>query len=224
MSLPPKQEVVGGQRREQRRLGVGLDGAMVHLRAVGWKELKVGTVFEIEVRPTFDQETQEWLDLGHASHNSYGPHLGGTELFGQLLWTEAQARGWNQGYDTQAIGDGAVWVWNLVGQHFYDSRQRVDWYHATEHLQATAQLCYPDNPTAATRWYNGAETDLFQGHAAQIAADLSGRAKGNGSRAQALRTEAGYFDKNQRRMQYLELRQEGYLSARLIVSNSKFKV
>ena len=41
MSLPPKHEVVGGQRPEPRRMGVGLDGAMVHLRTEGWKELRI---------------------------------------------------------------------------------------------------------------------------------------------------------------------------------------
>ena len=29
--------------------------------------------------------------------------------------------------ETVALGDGAPWNWNLVKEHFYESRQRVDW-------------------------------------------------------------------------------------------------
>jgi hypothetical protein len=69
----------------------------------------------------------------------------------------------------------------------------------------------PANDTAAQRWYNNAETTLFQGHADQIARQLEQRAAGNSTRAQALRTEANFFENNKRRMQYLEFRKEGYL-------------
>lgn len=221
-ALPNRGEVVSPQAEGGRRMGVAMDGAMVHIRDEGWKELKVGTVYDIELRPTFDQETKEWLDLGHAIHNTYVTHLGGPELFGQLLWAEAQGRGWEQVYDTQAMGDGAVWIWNLAEVHFFDSRQSVDWYHATDHLHAAAALVYPHQPEAAKRWYHQAKTTLFQGHADQISAQLSQHAHGNSQRAKDLRTEAGYFDNNKRRMQYLELREEGYpIGSGMVESGAK---
>jgi len=40
-------------------MGVSIDGGMVHIRDEGWKELKVGCMFEIEVRPTWDKKTKE---------------------------------------------------------------------------------------------------------------------------------------------------------------------
>ena len=71
--------------------------------------------------------------------------------------------------DTQAIGDAAVWIWNLVQDYFYDSHQVVDWYHAQEHLACAAQLLMGENNPAAGRWLKEQETRLFQGHAEQIA-------------------------------------------------------
>jgi hypothetical protein len=192
-------------------MGVGLDGAMVHIWGEGWKELKVGCVYEIEPRETFDPESQEWLEMGHAVDNSYVAHLGGPELFGYLLWAQAQERGWELVYDTQVVGDGARWIWNLAQQHFYDSYQTVDWYHAADHLHAAAQLYRPDSENAAQRWYKSAQTTLFQGHADQIAQMLEQKAVGNSQRAKQLRTEAQFFEHNKRRMQYLEFREEGYL-------------
>ena len=210
-AIPKRGEVMSGQAKRAGRMGLAMDGAMVHILDEGWKELKVGCVYEIEPKAVFDQESQEWLEMGHAVHNSYVAHLGGPELFGHLLWAEAQSRGWEAVYDTQVVGDGAPWIWNLTQAHFYDSYQTVDWYHAADHLHAAAQLYRPDSDIAAQRWYKTAETSLFQGHADQIALMLGQKAVGNSQRAKNLRTEARFFENNKRRMQYLEFREEGYL-------------
>ena len=44
--------------KSTQRLGVGVDGAKIHIRQEGWNELKVGCLFEIEVRLIFDPETK----------------------------------------------------------------------------------------------------------------------------------------------------------------------
>lgn len=209
--LPVRNELLRPEQQQPGRKGVAMDGAMVHILQEGWKELKVGCVFELEVRPTFDKERQAWSDLAHASNNSYVAHLGGPELFGQLLWSEAQSRGWEQHFETQVIGDGALWIWNLAQQHFFDSRQTVDWYHASQHLYSAAQVYYPDEPTRTQRWFDQAETTLFQGQAEQIAQTLRTRATQLPQAAETLNTEAAYFENNKRRMNYLEDREEGYL-------------
>ena len=206
----------GALVKSTTRLGVGIDGAKIHIRQEGWKELKVGCLFEVEVRPIFDPDTQEWLEQGHAVNNDYLGYLGGPKVFGERLWAMAQQRGWEQHYDTQAIGDGAPWIWNLVNLHFYDSLQTIDYYHATEHLHKAAELLYPTDPAAAQRWLNHNETLLFQGHADQIAASLAQTA------SPALQTEAGYFDKHKRRMQYLEFREDGYpIGSGMVESEAK---
>jgi hypothetical protein len=215
-------EVGPAKSKSAVRMGVGMDGASIYIRQEGWKELKVGCVFDIELRPIFDPDMREWLEQGHAVNNSYVAHLGGPEQFGQQLWAAAQQRGWEQHYDTQAIGDGAPWIWNLVNLHFYDSQQTIDYYHATEHLSTAASLLYPAKPEAAERWLNRMETQLFQGHAAHIAASLAQAAGGSTQRHKDLRTEADYFCKHQRRMQYLEFREDGYpIGSGMVESEAK---
>jgi hypothetical protein len=194
----------------QEKMGVAMDGGMVHLLEEGWKELKVGCVYQIEPQAIRDPETGEWLNLGHARQSSYVAHLGGPAVFGQQVWAEAKRRGWEKVYDSQVMGDGARWIWKVSAEHFYDSHQTVDWYHGCQHLHLAAQLCHPDDPVAARRWYRTAETTLFQGHADRIALDLHQKAAGHPQNAKSLHTEAGYFETNKRRMQYLELREEGY--------------
>jgi hypothetical protein len=209
-AIPPRSEIVAGEAQTLDKMGVGMDGAMVHIRQEGWKELKVGCVFEIEVRPTRDKHTREVVDLAHAVRNSYVAHLGGPETLGALVWTEARRRHWTQARDTIALGDGAAWVWNLVKEHFFDSRQCVDWYHATEHLSNAANVLKGDGTPAAQKWFKDQKTPLFEGQADQIVTRLRQAAAHLPKIAEALRREAGYFKDNSHRMQYLETREEGF--------------
>jgi hypothetical protein len=192
------------------RMGVAMDGSMIHIRDEGWKELKVGTVFDVEVRPTVDQETGERIEVAHAVNNSHVGHLGGPARFGEMVWAEASRRAWEQAADTQMIGDGAAWIWNLAREHFYDSRQIVDWYHAKEHLMEAGHLLKGEGSPAKTAWCNARETSLFQGDAVWIARELAAAARDRPSVAQELEKEAGYFSKNQRRMTYQEMREDGW--------------
>lgn len=194
-----------------RRMGVAMDGSKIHIRGEGGKELKVGCVFEVETWPTLDEQTGDLVELGHAVHNSYVAHLGGPELFGELVWMEAQRRDWEQAADTEVLGDGAPWVWNQAKTFFYDSHQVVDWYHGTEHLAKAAALLEGEGTPAATRWFKAQETVLFQGHALRIAQQLEKAALDREQNvADGLCKEAEYLRNNERRMNYLEVREEGW--------------
>jgi hypothetical protein len=70
-------------------------------------------------------------------------HLGGPEVLGERVWTEARRRNWTQAQDTIVLGEGAPWIWNLAQEHFFDSRQSVDGYQATEHLSNASRPSFP---------------------------------------------------------------------------------
>ena len=204
---------VGGLSRGGQsvgRMGVAMDGGMIHVRDEGWKELKVGCVFDVEVRPTTDRDTGELVNTAHAVRNSYAAHLGGPQVFGELIWAEARRRRWEEADDTEMLGDGATWIWNLGMDYFYDSRQIVDWYHAAEHLASAAGLLEGVDADAARRWFKAQETALYQGHALWVARHLEAAASTRPQVAEELRKEAGYFRNNHRRMNYLEMREEGW--------------
>jgi hypothetical protein len=76
------------RNRLLRRMGAAMDGTMVHIREEGWKELKVGCVFDITTRRQFDPHTREEVELGSATNNSYVAHLGGPDVFGRQLWVK----------------------------------------------------------------------------------------------------------------------------------------
>ncbi len=192
------------------RMGAAMDGTMINIREEGWKELKAGCVFDIEKQEEIDLKTEEKIELGHAINNSYMAHLGGPEVFGRKMWAEARERYWTHAEDSIVIGDGASWIWNLAGEHFYASHQLVDWYHASEHLADAGKVLYGEGSPKTHRWHRSSETKLYQGHADQIAKKLVGLARKHPEKSEDLRKEAGYFKNNHKRMQYLEMREEGY--------------
>jgi hypothetical protein len=208
-ALPERQRIVPGEVATQERLAATMDGAMIHIRGEGWKELKVGGIGKIRLGPTKDPVTGEMLELAHTIENTYVAHLGGPVVFGQQLWAEAYARRWSQAADSVVLGDGAPWIWNLASEHCYDSRQGVDWYHAKEHLALAANLIHGEGTPAAHQWLKEQETVLFEGHAERVADCIARHANGKRKTAKELRVQAGYFRDNQRRMQYLELREDG---------------
>ncbi len=201
---PPSRAVVADQR-----MGVAMDGAMMNIRQEGWKEVKIGTVFELAVSPTPDVTTGELVELAQATHNSYVAHLGGPEAIGEMTWAEARRRGWEQAQDTQVVGDGAVWIWNLTALHFGASHQVIDWYHAKQHLTTAARQLKKEGSPAFSRWLNSHTTLLYQGHAARIALELD-----QAARTQAddlLAREAAFFRNHHLRMNYLEMREGAWL-------------
>jgi hypothetical protein len=201
---PPSRAVVTDQR-----MGVALDGALMNIRQEGWKEVKIGTVFDIAVSPAPEPSTGEIVELAQAVHNSYVAHLGGPDVIGEMTWTEARQRGWEEAQDRQVLGDGAVWIWHQAALHFGDSQQVVDWYHAKQHLTEAARLLKGEGSPAFTRWLNSRTTLLYQGQAARIAAELDQAA--SVAVESALAREAAFFRNHHLRMNYLELREGAWL-------------
>lgn len=210
------------QRAAKGRMGSAMDGTMIHIREEGWKELKVGCVFNVEVGPMRDDRTDKAKKQAHAVENSYVAHLGGPEIFGQKMWAEADRRHWEQARATEVLGDGARWIWNLAEEHFYDSHQLVDWYHGTEHLAVAAGLIKGEETPAAAEWYEDQKETLFRGRALRVARTLESEAQQSPAEAEALQREAGYFQKNWQRMNYQVMREEGWaIGSGMVESGAK---
>ena len=69
-AVPLRGEAPPTALRLPYQMGVGMDGTMIHIRKEGWKELKVGDVFEIKVRSEWVEESESLEERAHAIHNS----------------------------------------------------------------------------------------------------------------------------------------------------------
>ncbi len=211
------QEVTKEEQGQQRKptsegKGASMDGAAIYIREEGWKELKVGTVFDIEVMPTKNRESGAWEQKAHATNTKYVAHLGGPEEIGEMTWALARQQGWFGAIKKEVLGDGAVWIWKQADHRFVDSRHLVDWYHGTQHLGTAARLLYPNKSSQRNTWYDMQKSALFSGQAKQIAEDLIISATEKPwSMVDDILTEALYFDNNHKRMQYQSMQEDGYL-------------
>lgn len=184
-----------------RPKGGSLDGGMVHIRAEGWKEFKLGALFDVETKSTVDQPTLENVEQACAVNTAYTAVLGDVEQFAPALWALAVAQDFPQAAETCITSDGAAWIWNLVADLFPDSVQIVDWFHACQHLALAAQALFPDKPAEKAAWTKAMRNALFEG---QVWLIIQALEQAN------LPDHAHYFKTHQRRMRYHEFREDGF--------------
>jgi hypothetical protein len=209
--MPKRQAIMPGEALEAVNQAVSMDGVTVYILDEGWKEVKVGCVFEFETQRGHRRRRQAKEDLVKAKHQSYTAYLGGPEAFGKLQSAEAERRGYDRAQRRASVGDGAKWIWNLTGLCFPTSWEIVDWYHGMDHLWTVSRLIYGEGTASGKRWVKHRAQDLWLGQVRSVIKTIESLAQGLPPETQEeVQTEAGYFRHNARRMQYQEFREEGY--------------
>ena len=206
--IDQQQERVGVERvvlpppgcDHRQRKGISMDGGMVHIREEGWKEMKVGAVFDVDVRLERDDKTGDLVESPHGSKIAYRAILGSVDEFSPAMWALAWRHGVATAADTSVTADGAEWIWRLTNDLFPDSVQIVDWYHACEHL-AEAARALSDDDAAAQRSYHSQCAYLYKGEIHRITGPLD---------KAGLSQHSGYFHTHKRRMQYQTFLEDGY--------------
>ena len=135
---------------------------------------------------------------------------GGIEALKQQLWAEAMRHGLGQAQAVLVIADGAVWIWNLVADRFAGARQRLDPWHALQHLWAVAHALHPQDEAAAAAWIKPLKEKLLASQAVEIIDELDGVLKQlRGTRRAAVRAERNYLANNQDRLDYRGVTERG---------------
>jgi hypothetical protein len=190
-------------------LVVQTDGVMVRYLD-GWHEVKLGLV--------------AGCVGGELVAPSYVAARESAEAFGPRLLAEAARRGalqvvgWRGGLTGRALailrevvilGDGAVWIWNLAGEHFGERVEVIDFYHACEHLWAVARALHGAETPAAAAWAKARIGELLEQGAGPVQQALAGATPPTPEAAEVLRQERGYFRANAARMDYPRFRAAG---------------
>jgi len=132
---------------------------------------------------------------------------GGVEALRQQLFAEAQRHGLAQAQKVLVIADGAIWVWNLAGDRFAQAHQRLDYYHASQHLWAVAHALHPEDQAAARAWIQPLIKKLKAGRAASLLNDLHALAKRlRKKKRRAVESELNYLESHRERMDYAAAR------------------
>lgn len=173
------------------------DGQPAHTR-----EVKLGCVF------TQTQWDAEGYAIRDSDSSTYVGAIETAEEFGKRIYLEAWKRGWSRAAKKVVMGDGAEWIWNLAHQHFPSAVEIIDLYHARQHLWNLARKLYPNDEARQKRWIMRQQNRLDEGQIEKLVDSLRGIDSPNAELAEAIRTEAEYFEKNAARMRYPEFRRQ----------------
>ena len=135
---------------------------------------------------------------------------GGVGELREQLFAEAQRQGLAQADKVLVIADGALWIWNLTQDRFGQAQQRLDYYHASQHLWAVAHALHPQDEAAARLWIQPLIQKLKQGRAVSLLQDLHTLAKRlRSKKRQAVEGELNYLESHRQRMDYAAARRAG---------------
>jgi hypothetical protein len=135
---------------------------------------------------------------------------GGIEALKQQLWAEAMRHGLGQAREVLVIADGAVWIWNLVTDRFAGARQRLDPWHALQHLWAVAHALHPEDQAAAAAWLSPLKEKLLASQAVEVIGELDGVLKSlRGPRRKLVQSERNYLEHNRERLDYRGVKERG---------------
>jgi len=135
---------------------------------------------------------------------------GGIDALRQQLWAEAMRHGLGQAEEVLIIADGAVWIWNLAGDRFAGARQRLDPWHALQHLWAVAHALHPADEAAAAAWIKPLKDKLLDSQAVEVIEELDGLLNRlEGSQREVVQAERNYLQNNRNRLDYKGAKERG---------------
>jgi len=129
--------------------------------------------------------------------------------FGRRLNWEAVHRGLGRAKEIVGVADGGKWIWNLMEDRWPDAWQLLDFYHASEHLNALA-LAYCGEESAGKEWSQARSHRLRHGKEKSVLAEIAGLKPPRGVRGELVRKAKNYFHGQAERMNYKTAAERGW--------------
>jgi len=184
----------------RERDGWGRSGV---LRAQGkeperWHWVYTGTCFRLDHRGQTAGGRPVITERGFVATRA------GLDALREQLHAEALRRGLGQAAGALVIGDGAVWIWRLADDRWPQARQRLDFYHAVQHLAAVGRALFGDDKEKLKSWLKPLIKQLKNQSALKVIRQLEEAlaALPSGAAAQAVAKEVAYFHEHRERMDY----------------------
>jgi hypothetical protein len=163
-----------------------------------WHWVYTGTVFRL------DQRAQSAGGRAVISQRGFVATREGIDGLRQQLHAEALRRGLGQAAGALVIGDGAMWIWRLADDRWPQARQRLDFYHAVQHLATVGRALFGEDAEKLKGWLKPLFRQLKNESALKVIRQLEEAlsALPGGATAQAVAKEVEYFREHQARMDY----------------------
>ena len=135
----------------------------------------------------------------------------GIDALREQLHAEALRRGLGQAASALVIGDGAVWIWRLADDRWPQARQRLDFYHALQHLAAVGRALFGEDKEKLKAWLRPLVQQLKNESSLKVIRQLEEAlaTMPGGPATAAVAKELEYFHDHQQRMDYRAGRRAG---------------
>jgi hypothetical protein len=184
-----------GQTQQRRAKGI---------EPARWHWVYGGTCFRLEQRTQSPSGRSIILSRGTVMTR------GGVDALREQLFAECLRQGMGKAAEVLVIADGAMWIWNLVQDRFAHATQRLDFYHASQHLWAVAHALHPQDESAARQWIEPLLKKLKAGRSLRVIAELELVTKRlRAKRRAAARSELEYFQTHRERLDYHVAKKRG---------------
>ena len=170
-----------------------------------WHWVYTGTVFRLDHRGETAGGRPVIVQRGYVFTRQ------GLDALREQLHAEALRRGLGQAASVLVIGDGAVWIWRLADDRWPQARQRLDFYHAVQHLAAVGRALWGEDKAQFKAWLKPLVRQLKNESAVKVIRQLDEALAGlpAGPVAEAVTKEVAYFREHQHRMDYRAARRAG---------------
>lgn len=170
-----------------------------------WHWVYTGTCFRLDHRGQTAGGRPVITERGFVSTRQ------GIDALREQLHAEALRRGLGQAASALVIADGAVWIWRLADDRFPQAQQRLDFYHAVQHLAAVGRALFGEDKAALKTWLKPLVKQLQHQSALKVIRQLEEALAGlaEGPAAEGVAKEINYFREHQERMDYRAGRQRG---------------
>ena len=170
-----------------------------------WHWVYTGTCFRLDHRGTTAGGRPVITERGFVSTRQ------GIDSLREQLHAEALRRGLGQAASALVIGDGAVWIWRLADDRFPQATQRLDFYHAVQHLASVGRALFGEDKIKLKAWLKPLAHQLKHQSAPKVIQQLEEiltKLKDKPA-AVAVSKEVNYFHEHQSRMDYRAGQQRG---------------
>lgn len=175
------------------------DGSMIFTREEGWKEIKVGRVFQHKDIVKIQEDRQQ------ITGSLYVCHLGDHKDF------LGKMEHYIERYSTKiCVADGAKWIWNWADDVYPNMIQILDFYHAIEKLCVYASWQYPDEKQR-TKWIVRQKILLLEDKVDKVISAVEKQEPKISEAEKARSNLLSYYKNNRSRMYYGTYRAKGYL-------------
>jgi hypothetical protein len=165
-----------------------------------WHWVYTGTIFRLDHRGQTAGQRAIISQRGFVSTRE------GLDSFTAQLHREAIQRGLGQAKQVLIVADGALWIWPLAKNRFPNALQRLDLWHAEEHLWEVAHDLHGRGTPEAVAWVKPLIQKIRDDQTPDVIATLAELKPAlKAAEQKKIDEQITYFDHNKDRMKYKDI-------------------